>query len=172
MAMLLLSVIWALTAWALPDAAGATSGIGEPVAQSNGGTYTVPDRVECGDGEGDLVPLYRAYSLITTEYVDVVTVSSLAAKAAEHVRDAGLAARTDVTPPACPLPSSEFEQVCEEIDAVEDTASAVWEAVSSDGLGTRFPILPLDQRPVRSGQGCIREYPDANRYGTGAYGWG
>ncbi len=119
-----------LTALALPDAAVATSGIGEPVAQSNGGTYTVPDRVECGDAEGDLVPLCRAYSLITTEYVDVVTVSSLAAKAAEHVRDAGLAARTDVTPPACPLPSSEFEQVCEEIDAVEDTASAVWEAIA------------------------------------------
>ena len=130
MAMLLLSVIWALTASALPDAAGATSGIGEPVAQSNGGTYTVPDRVECGDAEGDFVPLCRAYSLITTEYVDVVTVSSLAAKAAEYVRDAGLTARTDVTPPACPLPSSEFEQVCEEIDAVEDTASAVWEAIA------------------------------------------
>ena len=132
MAMLLSSVIWALAALALapPGAVGATSGIGEPVAQSNGNTGTTPDRVECGDAEGDLVPLCRAYSLITTEHVDMVTASNLAAQAAEYVRDAGLAARTDSTPPACPLPSAEFEQVCEEIDAVQDTASAVWEAIA------------------------------------------
>ena len=130
---LLSSVIWVLAALALllPDAVGATSGIGDPVAQSNGNTGTTPDRVECDDAEGDFVPLCRAYSLITTEHVDVVTVSSLAAKAAEYVRDAGLAARPDGTPPpACPLPAASFEQVCEEIDAVEDTAAAVWEAIA------------------------------------------
>ena len=51
----------------------------------------------------------------------------MASKAAEGVREAGLDLITG-TPPACVLPAPEFEEMCVEIDKVEDTEKAVLEA--------------------------------------------
>ena len=115
--------------------AGVSAGSGG-VAQASTTTTTQPatgpTRVECDAAEGDLVPLCQAYDHITTNYVDTLTeqqLASLASRAAAYVRNAGLTARTDGMPPPCPLPTADFEQVCVQIDAVDDTAAAVWEAI-------------------------------------------
>jgi len=88
-----------------------------------------PGRVTCEEASADFTLLCTVYDLITANYVDAVDGQELASAAAERVREAGLAERTDGEPPACPLPSSEFEEVCEAIDRVQDTAAAVGEAV-------------------------------------------
>ena len=84
----------------------------------------------CDAAEGDLVPLCQAYHHITDDYVGTVKARDLAERAAAYVRGAGLAARTDGMPPACHRPTEDFAQVCTEIDAVDDTAAAVWKAIA------------------------------------------
>ncbi len=73
--------------------------------------------------------LCTAYELIISDYVDEVGGRDLAEAAAERVRNADLAARTSGEPPACPLPTPDFEELCAAIDAAEDTAAAVEEAI-------------------------------------------
>ena len=73
--------------------------------------------------------LCTAYEVITRDYVDEVDDQRLAEGAAERVRNADLAARTTGEPPSCPLPTPNFEEMCAAIDAVEDTAAAVEEAI-------------------------------------------
>ena len=93
---------------AFASAVQAATGTEGVVAQSNGNTDPdpTPSRVECADAEGDLVPLCEAYRLITNNHIDTVTAQSLAEKAAEYVRDAGLDTRTDGMAPLCPLPTA------------------------------------------------------------------
>ena len=67
------------------------------------------------------------YLYQTKTYLDPVDEASLAAAAARAVRDAGLAAISG-TAPICAPPSDEYEQVCVEIDKVQDTAAAVFAA--------------------------------------------
>ena len=88
-----------------------------------------PGRVTCEEAPADFRVLCSVYDLITSRYVDEVDDRELASAAAERVREAGLAERTDGEPPACPLPSSEFEEVCDAIDLAQDTAAAVGQAV-------------------------------------------
>ena len=101
-------------------------------AQTDGGdgAQALPaGRVTCQEAPAVFLVLCDVHRLITTNYVDAVDGQELASAAAERVREAGLAERTDGEPPACPLPSSEFEEVCEAIDRAQDTAAAVGEAV-------------------------------------------
>ena len=86
-----------------------------------------PPRLTCATAPEVFKLLCDVYRHISDHYVDPVDAASLASAAASGVRDAGLTGITG-TPPACPLPTSEFEQVCVEIDKVEDTAAAVWAA--------------------------------------------
>ena len=88
-----------------------------------------PGRVTCEEAPAAFEVLCRVYDLITARYVDAVDDQELASAATERVDEAGLAERTDGEPPACPLPSPAFEEVCEAIDRVQDTAAAVEEAV-------------------------------------------
>ena len=101
-------------------------------AQTDGGdgAQTLPpDRVTCEEAQAPFGLLCAVYNLIAANYVDVVDPEELASAAAEQVRSADLAERTDGEPPACPLPSPAFEDVCEEIDRAQDTEAAVGEAV-------------------------------------------
>ena len=86
-----------------------------------------PPRTTCDMAPDVFELLCDVYGHIDGAYLGTVDAASLAAAAASAVRDAGLAGITG-TPPACPLPTSDFEQVCGEIDKVEDTAAAVWTA--------------------------------------------
>ena len=76
----------------------------------------------------------------------------LAAAAAGGVRDAGLAPRGDEAAPACALPAPPFEQACIEIDAVDDTAAAVWAAANemfvSLGDPNTFLIPPWEYKAL------------------------
>ena len=69
--------------------------------------------------------------MLKEDYVDEPVDEDLAAAAAEGVREAGLAPRGTEAAPPCALPSPAFEQTCAEIDAVGDTAAAVWAASSA-----------------------------------------
>ena len=101
-------------------------------AQTDGadGAEAIPaGRVTCEEAPTVFEVLCIVYRLISANYVDAVDDQELASAATERVREAGLAERTDGEPPACPLPSSEFEELCQVIDGVQDTAAAVGEAV-------------------------------------------
>ena len=99
-----------------------TDGADGPQALSHG-------RVTCEEVSAPFEVLCVVYRLITVNYVDVVDVEELASAAAERVRSADLAERIDGEPPPCPVPSPGFEEVCEAIDGIQDTAGAVEEAV-------------------------------------------
>lgn len=88
-----------------------------------------PGRVTCEEATAPFGLLCAVYDLITVNYVDAVDEEELASAAAERVRDADLAQRTDGEPPVCPIPSPGFEEVCEAIDQAQDTEAAVKEAV-------------------------------------------
>ena len=108
----------------------AQSGVGEASPRSNGVSLqrqNVGTRVTCDTAAEVFKLLCDAYREITESYLGSVESASLATKAAQGIRDAGLAAITG-TPPPCPLPSPDFEQVCVEIDKVEDPDAAVWAA--------------------------------------------
>ena len=104
--------------------AGAQADNGEQVP--SGGNS---GRVTCDEAVPVFQLLCVAYRLIANNHVDPVDDTDLAEAAAERVRYAQLAERTEGTPPACPLPSPEFEEVCLEIDAVEDTTTAIEMAI-------------------------------------------
>ena len=88
-----------------------------------------PARVTCNEAEPVIQLLCVAYRAITNNHVDRVDNADLAREAAQRVREEELEARTEGTPPACALPAPEFEEVCLEIDAVEDTMTAVEMAI-------------------------------------------
>ena len=91
----------------------------------NSGPTAAGTRVTCDEAPEVFELLCTAYELITRDHVDVVKDEDLAAAAADQVRTADLAERTDEAQPACPLPAPEFEEMCAVIDTVEDTAAAV-----------------------------------------------
>jgi len=99
-------------------------------AEGGGGTQSLPPgRVTCEEAPAAFELLCSVHDLIIANYVDAVDGEDLASAAAEQVREADLAERTDGEPPVCPLPSPGFEEVCEAIDRAQDTAAAVEEAV-------------------------------------------
>ena len=133
------AVLAALVAWpavavaqdtgtgAEPDpATGAES---EPVTGTEAETTAV--RVACDDAAAVFELLCLSFEVLKEDYVDELVDEDLALAAATGVREAGLAPRSTATVPACALPSPAFEQTCGEIDAVEDTAAAVWAASSA-----------------------------------------
>ena len=122
------TLVLVTTMVSVPAGVSADSGVAQ--SNTNPDPDPTPAEVDCSAAEGDLVPLCQAYNYISTGHVDTVTASQLAAKAAEYVGDAGLEARTDGMPPPCHPPTPEFAQVCTQIDAVEDTAGAVWAAIA------------------------------------------
>ena len=96
---------------------------------ANGAEALPPGRVTCEEATAPFELLCVVYDLIIANYVDAVDEEELASAAAERVRGADLAERTDGEPPVCPVPSPGFEEVCEAIDRAQDTAAAVDEAV-------------------------------------------
>ena len=105
----------------------------EGSVESDGGSVgvgAVSDRATCEAAGGVFVALCEAYELISMGYVDPLDDQPLASRAAQAVREAGLATRTGDALLACPVPAPGFEEVCTEIDAVLDTASAVRAAIS------------------------------------------
>ena len=100
-----------------------------PTAQADRDPDYTTRRVTCDEAPEVLRPLCTAYELIISDYVDEVDGRILAEGAAERLRAADLAERSTGDPPACPLPTPHFEEVCAEIDRVEDTAAAVEQAI-------------------------------------------
>ena len=74
--------------------------------------------------------LCEVYEKITEEYIGSETTAVIASKAAEGVRASGLDLITG-TPPACVLPAPEFEEMCVEIDKVQDTEKAALQAAKA-----------------------------------------
>ena len=85
-------------------------------------------RATCDEAPTVFDLLCRSYELLKEQYVDELADEELASAAARGVHEAGLAPRDDEEAPACALPAPAFEQACIEIDAVGDTAAAVWAA--------------------------------------------
>ena len=117
----------------LPGAARTPFPASGETAQADGAERQEPTlssgRVTCREAPKVFELLCTAYELITSDHVDTFKDQSLATAAAEQVRKAGHAQRTDGTPPACPLPAPEFEEMCVAIDDVNDTAAAVEMAI-------------------------------------------
>lgn len=90
-----------------------------------------PERGTCLEALPVFDVLCMSYELLKEHYVDDVPDAEWAAAAAQGVRDAELAPRGEDLPPACALPAPSFEQACVEIDAVDDTAAAVWAAADA-----------------------------------------
>ena len=120
----------ALVVW--PTVAVAQEPVPVPEAETEpeAGAETEPDREACGEAPAVFDLLCRSYKLLEEQYVDDIPDEDLAAAAAKGVRKAGLAPRgeQDGAAPPCALPAPAFEQTCIEIDAVADTAAAVWAA--------------------------------------------
>ena len=87
-------------------------------------------RVECSEASDDFVLLCLAFDAATGSFVDAVVVADLAEAAKQGVIVANLAARTTDAPP-CALPADEFEDMCAEIDKVEDTTAAALAATDA-----------------------------------------
>ena len=104
----------------------------EPEAETEpeAGAETEADRAVCAEAPAVFDLLCRSYELLKEHYVDDIPDEDLAVAAARGVREAGLAPRgeQDEAAPPCALPAPAFEQTCVEIDAVGDTAAAVWAA--------------------------------------------
>ena len=88
------------------------------------------ERTLCEDASAIFEVMCRGYALLKEHFVDELDDDDLAAAAAGGAREAGLDPRgaEDGAPPPCALPAPGFEQACDEIDAVADTAAAVWAA--------------------------------------------
>ena len=95
------------------------------------GTGAEAERVSCDEAPEVFDLLCVSYRLLKEDYVDELVDEDLASAAAEGVREAGLTPRGTEAAPPCALPSIAFEQTCAEIDAVGDTAAAVWAASSA-----------------------------------------
>ena len=101
------------------------------------------ERVACADAPAVFELLCESFELLKEDYVDELVDDDLALAAATGVREAGLAPRSTAAAPACALPSPAFEQACVAIDAVDDTAAAVWAASHAmfDSLGDPHTFL-------------------------------
>ena len=130
-------VVWSTVAVAqepLPEPVPVPEAETEPEAgaetEPEAGAETEADRAVCAEAPAVFDLLCRSYELLKEHYVDDIPDEDLAAAAARGVREAGLAPRgeQDEAAPPCALPAPAFEQTCVEIDAVGDTAAAVWAA--------------------------------------------
>lgn len=122
------AVLAAVVAWpavAVAQDSGADAGAGSGSGSGSGGGAV---RVGCEDAPPVFELLCLSYETIKQDYVDEVADEDLALAAAAGVREAGLAPRHVEAAPVCALPAPAFEQACAEIDAVADTAFAVWAA--------------------------------------------
>ncbi|MYA84677.1 MAG: hypothetical protein F4Y12_03730 [Acidimicrobiaceae bacterium] len=125
------AVLAALVAWPAVAVAQDTDTGAEPEPAAGTEAEAPSARVACGDAPAVFDLLCISYGLLKENYVDEPVDEDLAAAAAEGVREAGLAPRSTEAVPPCALPSPAFEQTCAEIDAVGDTAAAVWAASSA-----------------------------------------
>ena len=106
----------------------------EPEAPAETTEAPVPERVSCEEASEEFILLCEIYDLIAGHYVDTVDDQRLAEAAAQGVRDAGLAPRHNLEDRhalTCVLPAPEFAIVCDEIEAVDNTAEAVWAATNA-----------------------------------------
>lgn len=148
------AVLAALVAWpAVAVAQDADTGA-EPEPATGTAAEAPATRVACDDAPAVFELLCRSYQMLKEDYVDELVGEDLAAAAAEGVREAGLAPRGDEAAPPCALPSTSFEQTCAEIDAVGDTAAAVWAASSamfaSLGDPNTFLISPSEYEQMQA----------------------
>ena len=90
----------------------------------------VTNRIECNDATDDFVILCFAFEAVVDNFVDGVVAADLAEAATQGVIHANLAERTADAPP-CALPAPEFEEMCDEIDKVEDTTAAALAATDA-----------------------------------------
>ena len=127
------AVLAALVAWPAVAVAQDTDTGAEPEPATATGTEAEAPavRVACDEAPAVFELLCVSYQLLKENYVDEPVDEDLASAAAEGVREAGLALRATEAAPPCALPSPAFEQTCAEIDAVGDTAAAVWAASSA-----------------------------------------
>ena len=102
----------------------------EPEAKPEVGADLAAGRAVCAEAPPVFDLLCGSYELLKERYVDDIPDEDLAAAAASGAREAALAPRDehDEAAPPCALPAPAFEQTCVEIDAVADTAAAVWAA--------------------------------------------
>ncbi len=116
--------------------------------QPGGHTATTTPRVTCADAPGVFDILCRAYQLIIDNYIDPVEDPVLAGAASRAIEQADLPPRTTGPPPACPLPTPEFEEVCARIDLAQDTAAAVEAAIGgmADSLDEHSYYLGAEDR--------------------------
>ena len=121
----------ALVAWPAVAVAQDTGTGAEPEPATGTESEAPAARVACDDAPAVFDLLCTNYGLLKENYVDELVDEDLAAAAAEGVRETGLALRRTEAVPPCALPSPAFEQTCAEIDAVGDTAAAVWAASSA-----------------------------------------
>lgn len=147
--MLAVLVLWPAAAVAqdTDDAAGAESDI-------ETGTGSEAERVSCDEAPAVFDLLCVSYRFLKEDYVDELADEDLASAAAEGVREAGLDPRGTEAAPPCALPSVSFEQTCAAIDAVGDTAAAVWAAASamfaSLGDPNTFLMSPSEYEQTRA----------------------
>ena len=144
----------ALVAWPAVAIAQDTDTGSEPEPATGTETEAPAERVSCEQAPAVFELLCQSYRMLKEDYVDELVDEDLAAAAAEWVREAGLAARGEEAAPACALPAPEFEQVCVEIDAVEDTRGAVFVASSAmfDSVGdpNTFLMSPAEYEAMRA----------------------
>ncbi len=125
------AVLAALVAWPAVAVAQDTGTGAEPEPATGTGAEAAAVRVACDDAAAMFELLCLSFAVLKKDYVDELVDEDLAAAAAEGVREAGLAPRGTEAAPPCALPSPAFDQTCVEIDAVGDTAAAVWAASSA-----------------------------------------
>ena len=148
-ALLAALVAWPAVAVAQDAGTGAES---EPAT----GTESEPTgaRVACDDAPMVFELLCHSYRMLKDDFVDELVDEDLAAAAAGGVREAGLAPRGTEAAPPCALPSPAFEQTCAEVDAVGDTAAAVWAAstamFASLGDPNTFLISPEEYAQMQA----------------------
>ncbi len=108
------------------------------------------ERVSCDDAPDVFELLCLSFETLQQDYVDESSVAdeNLAQAAANGVRRAVLLPRGAEPPPPCALPAAAFEQTCQQIDAVADTAAAVWAASAAmfDSLNDPNNVLLTPER--------------------------
>lgn len=148
------AVLAALVAWPAVAVAQDTDAGAEPEPATGTEAEAPAARVACDDAPVVFELLCAGYRMLKEDYVDELADEDLAAAAAEGVREAGLAPRGTEAAPPCALPSPAFDQTCVEIDAVGDTAAAVWAASSamfaSLGDPNTFLMSPSEYEQMRA----------------------
>ena len=163
------AVLAALVAWPSVAVAQDTGTGAEPEPATGTEAEAPAARVACDDAPAVFELLCIGYQMLKEDYVDDPVDEDLAAAAAEGVREAGLAQRGTEAAPPCALPSPAFEQTCAEIDAVANTAGAVWAASSAmfDSLGDpqHLPHVAVgvrgDEVPPERRRGVLGDRPEA-----------